>query len=205
MKEAPMRSEVILCAAMFVGCAAQPFIEKVVDVPLERITMNQDAIEQAVDVYRLIGVPFFPDNTDQCGPATLASVLTFWGAPTDPLALKEDVYLKKLRGSLATDLLLTAQARGFEAELYPADLNDIKSELKAGHPVVTLLNLGYFLFPIGHYVVVTGYDDARRGLYLHSGLQRDVFWPYTKFLRSWEKAGRSILSVVPSGVQKKLS
>jgi len=142
-------------------------------------------------------VPFFPDDTDQCGPATLASVLTYWGIPSNPEALRDEIYLPRLGGTLPIDLLLTAQAHGLRAEFYSSSLDNIRAELKAGHPLVAFLNLGYTVFPRGHYVVITGFDDERQGVYVHSGLGRDVFLPYAQFLRSWEKMGRWTLLVLP--------
>jgi len=147
--------------------------------------------------HRLVSVPFFPDDTDQCGPATLASILTYWGVPTDPTALKGEIYLPRLRGTLPLDLLLAAQAHGLKAESYNGSLDNVQSELEAGHPLVAFLNLGYEIFPQGHYVVITGYDDQRQGVYVHSGLERDEFLPYERFLRSWEKTGRWTLRILP--------
>jgi ABC-type bacteriocin/lantibiotic exporter with double-glycine peptidase domain len=147
--------------------------------------------------HRLTAVPFFPDDTDQCGPATLASVLTYWGVPTDPPTLKKHIYSSRLRGSLPFDLQLTAQALGLKAEGYKGSLENVRSELDAGHPLVAFLNLGFGPFPQGHYVVITGYDDRRQGVYVHSGLERDEFVSYRSFLRSWEKTGRWTLRVLP--------
>lgn len=144
-----------------------------------------------------VAVPFFPDDTDQCGPATLASVLTYWGVPSDLPALKEEMYLPHLRGSLPIHLLLAAQARGLQAEGFSGTLEVLQAELDAGHPIVALLNLGWALFPQGHYVVVTGYDEGRQGVYLHSGVTRDMFVPYAHYLAAWEKTGRWMLRVQP--------
>lgn len=166
------------------GCAGH------LDVPAQGVLVEAKA-------HRLVAVPFFPDNTDQCGPATLASVLTYWGVPTNPMTLKEQIYLPRLRGTLPIDLLLAAQAHGLRAESYTGSLDNVRSELEAGHPLVALLNLGYELFPQGHYVVITGYDDQRQGVYVHSGLERDEFLSYERFLRGWEKTGRWTLRILP--------
>lgn len=171
-----------LWAVLLLGCAETRVLET--QVPGEAARYH-------------IAVPFFPDDTDQCGPATLASVLTYWGLQTDPVALKKEIYLPRLKGTLPLDLLLAAQARGLNAEAYEGDLDNVKAELDVGHPLVVLLDLGFALFPQGHYVVVTGYDDELRGLYVHSSLERDVFLPYERFLRSWNKTGRWTLLVVP--------
>lgn len=101
------------------------------------------------------------------------------------------------------DLLLAAQTRGLETAIYSGGLDDLKSELAAGHPLVALLNLGSALIPQGHYVVVTGYDDRRQGVYVHSGPLRDDFVPYERFLRSWEKTGRLTLLVLPDENRRK--
>lgn len=143
-------------------------------------------------------VPFFPDNTDQCGPATLASILTYWGMPSNPRALREEIYLRRIRGTLSIDLLLAAQSRGLRAEGIGGTLDRLKTELAADRPVVALLNLGWALYPQGHYVVVTGYDEQRQGVYVHSGLVRDAFVPYALFLAKWEKTGRWMLQMRPS-------
>ncbi len=144
-------------------------------------------------------VPFFPDNTDQCGPATLASLLTYWGISSDPRTLKEEIYLRRIRGTLSIDLLLAAQSRGLQAEGMGGTLEQIKTELAADHPVVALLNLGWAIYPQGHYVVVTGYDEQRQGVYVHSGSAHDVFVPYALFLAKWEKTGRWMLRIRPPG------
>ncbi len=151
---------------------------------------------------RLLSVPFFPDHTDQCGPSALASVLTFWGHPIDPLVLKKEIYVAHLKGSLSIDLLLAAQHRGFKACLYNGSIDDLKAELNKGHPLVAFINRGYDFLPIGHFVVVSGYDEARQGLYVHSGLVKNQFIRYGSFLKNWDKTQRSTLLILPSDQDK---
>jgi ABC-type bacteriocin/lantibiotic exporter with double-glycine peptidase domain len=149
------------------------------------------------DAPRVIAVPFFPDDTDQCGPATLASVLTFWGVPTEPQGLRKEIYLPKLRGTLPIDLAHAVRVRGLHAKAYSGTLENLKAEITAGHPVVAFLNLGWRILPQGHYVVITGFDDRRQGFYAHSGLERNAFISYESFLEDWEKTGRWTLLVLP--------
>lgn len=184
---------------LLVGCVWQPVMGSAEfgiagkDESVQGPVVQTDPIDHIVHIV----VPFFPDDTDQCGPATLASVLTYWGIPSNPQALKEEIYLPRLRGTLPIDLLLAAQARGLMAGFYSGSLDDVRDELAAGHPLVAFLNLGYPIFPQGHYVVITGFDDQRQGLYVHSGVEQDVFLPYERFLRSWEKTGRWTLLILP--------
>jgi len=146
---------------------------------------------------RLLSVPFFPDRTDQCGPSVLASILTYWNHPVDPPTLKKEIYLVQLKGSLPMDLLLAAQSRGFKAHLYNGSIEDLESELRIGHPLIAFINRGFDFLPIGHFVVITGYDEMRQGLYMHSGLKKDRFIPFRGFLGDWDKTMRSTLLILP--------
>jgi len=100
-------------------------------------------------------------------------------------------------GTLPIGLLLAAQARGLQTENSSGTLKNLKAEIDAHHPVVALLNLGWAVFPQGHYVVITGYDERQQGVYMHSGLSRDLFVPYTQFFINWEKTGRWMLRLQP--------
>jgi ABC-type bacteriocin/lantibiotic exporter with double-glycine peptidase domain len=148
----------------------------------------------------LLEVPFFPDHADQCGPSALASILGFWGEKADPGRLKEEIYLADLRGSLPVDLLLAAQAHGMSAEILDGGLPRLKKELDAGHPVVAFVNLGYRFIPIGHYLVITGYDDRRQALTAHSGMKKDRLISYEKFSRQWERTERWSLLILPAAL-----
>jgi hypothetical protein len=44
-------------------------------------------------------------------------------------------------------------------------------------------------------VVITGYDEGQEGVYMQSGLARDLFVPYTQFFSDWEKTGPWMLRV----------
>lgn len=183
-----------------IGSVELPFptsAESYSDIRIEDI---QDPVGplRSPDAVAHVVVPFFPDDTDQCGPATLASLLTYWGIPSDPPSLKGQIYTSRLRGTLPMDLLLAAQARGLQAAGSNGTLETLKVELDADRPVVALLNLGWIIFPQGHYVVITGYDERRQGVYMHSGLARDLFVPYEQFLANWNKTGRWMLRVQPT-------
>jgi hypothetical protein len=188
-----------LGAFLLVGCAELPLpgsAQMDSGTKSEQIQQTAgypDAPGQVVQVL----VPFFPDDTDQCGPATLASLLTYWGVQSELPALKAEMYSPRLRGTLPIDLLLAAQARGLQAEGSSGTVERLKAELDAHHPVVVLLNLGWIVFPQGHYVVITGYDERQQGVYMHSGLDRNLFVPYVKFFSNWEKTGRWMLRVQP--------
>lgn len=145
----------------------------------------------------LLEVPFFPSSADQCGPTALASLLRFWGSDIEPAVLKREIYRPELKGSLNVDLLLAAQARGLSAELLEGGLEGIKGQLDAGRPVIAFLNVGLKLYPVGHYLVVTGYDEERRGFYAHTGEDEDSFVPYRRFLKQWDRTQQWALQLAP--------
>ena len=144
----------------------------------------------------LLRVPFFPDRSDKCGPAALAGVLRFWGFDAEPETLRKDLYRDSLRGSISIDLMLAAQARGLSAEMLTGGLPRLRQELDAGHPLIAFLNQGFTFYPLGHYVVVTGYDE--KGVYVNSGAEENSFVSYSRFFRQWDKTDRWALLVLPS-------
>ena len=135
----------------------------------------------------LLKVPFFPDKTDQCGPATLAGILSFWGKPTTPQQLRQEMYLAKLHGTLPLDLMLTAQSHGLKTDMLRGTLELLQTELAAGRPVLVMLNMAFVSMPVDHYVIVTGWDEERQGVYAHSSGTPNQFIAYKKFARQWEK------------------
>jgi ABC-type bacteriocin/lantibiotic exporter with double-glycine peptidase domain len=138
-------------------------------------------------VATLLKVPFFSDQTDQCGPATLASVLSYWGKAAALSRLRDEMYIAKLHGTLPMDVALAAEAHGLKIEMVRGDLSVLQTELRSGRPVIAMVNLGFSALPVDHYVVVTGIDEERKGVYMHSAGVENKFVPYKKFMGSWKK------------------
>ncbi|MBI4375348.1 MAG: C39 family peptidase [Elusimicrobia bacterium] len=101
--------------------------------------------------------------------------------------------MAKLDGALPLDLMLAAQERGLMTKAYSGSLEN----LKAGHPLLVLLNLDFRRAPKGHYVVITGFDERRRGVYVHYSSRKDHFMDCRRFLSGWEKTDRWTLLALP--------
>jgi ABC-type bacteriocin/lantibiotic exporter with double-glycine peptidase domain len=140
-------------------------------------------------------VPFYADRRDQWGPAALASVLGFWGKPTEPEELRREIHFPKQRGSTALDLRNAAAKRGLEAEMSGGSLAILRQELDAGRPVLVFVNNGVGIWPDEHFMVVTGYNDWLGGVYAHWGPHPYAFLRYKKFEKTWEKTGRWMLFI----------
>ena len=169
---------VLLLALLLAGCAGVPPAPRGPDV-------------------ELAAVPFFPQQRYQCGPAALATVLRHAGRPVTPGALVSEVWLPGRRGSLQLELVAAVRSRGLVPYRPPPRLDALLAELRAGRPVLVLLNLGLRAAPVWHYAVVVGYRTAPPRLILRSGTTRRRAVPLRRFRRQWGLAGRWALVVLP--------
>jgi ABC-type bacteriocin/lantibiotic exporter with double-glycine peptidase domain len=143
--------------------------------------------------FQIDGVPFVKQETLYCGPASLASVMAFYGVSIDQNTIADTVYSEKLKGSLITDLENFAQANGFQTRLGQGTADDIKGFLNEKKPVIVLVDLGFWLLSKPHYLVVTGYDH--KGFIAHTGYEASRHFPYPGFQKIWQKKGSVYLVI----------
>jgi len=167
----------VACLAVLAGCA----------------TPGQRPVPVTPEAARIENVPFFPDDTDQCGPSTLASVLSFWDRPTPPDVLRSEIYLPNIKGTLPMDLLPAVESRGLKATVTNGTLEDLQRHVREGRPVLAYFDLGLAMVTRGHYVVVTGFDGE--GIHAHSGKKPDSRISYRKLERIWGRTDRWMLVV----------
>ncbi len=144
------------------------------------------------------GVPFFPQDKNLCGPASLASVLAFYDVMIDSEAIKEAVYLPDLKGTLPIDILIYARKSGFKSTYYNGDMDDLKKQISLNKPVILFLNMSHVLYPKGHYIVVTGYDDTTSSVIAHSGKDKETIFSYKKLESLWGKTDHATILIEPS-------
>jgi tetratricopeptide (TPR) repeat protein len=142
------------------------------------------------------GVPFHPQKERYCGPAALATALGWSGLATRQDALASEVFTPGREGTLGHDLMSAARRHGRLA-VPVADLPSLLGELAAGHPVVVLQNLGLGWYPQWHFAVAVGYDLSTNELALRSGDERRRMVALDTFSRTWARAGRWALVVLP--------
>ncbi len=159
---------------------------------------NEALLERPkLGVHLIQNVPFFPQEDYYCGPAALASLLTYYGHPTTQDEIAQEIYLPRHFGTLSMDLLLYSKAKGLDTKVVEGNLNLLKSEIEQKHPIVVFLNLGLKIFPKGHFITVVGYDDLSQAIIAHSGREPEQHIPYVRFLQAWEKTGYWTLLVDP--------
>ena len=132
-------------------------------------------------------VPFFVQEAYQCGPASLAGVLNFWGVSITPAEIAAEVFSSSARGALGVDLALYAQKRGLQSVFYRGDTEDLRRQIDSGRPVIVLVDYGFWVYEKGHFMVVVGYND--NGFIVNTGASRMKFIADHDFTRPWRKAG----------------
>ncbi len=132
-------------------------------------------------------VPFYPQETYQCGPASLAGVLNYEGLDTTPERIAKDIFSRSARGTLNLDMALYAQRNGFSAQEYSGSMQDLKEKISAGQPLLVMVDYGFLAWQVNHFMVVVGYNSD--GVIANSGKKEREFINNDTFLRIWRKAG----------------
>jgi len=138
------------------------------------------------------GVPYRPQQqSDDCGPAALASLLAYRGVNVSVDEIARAVYEPKLGGSLLPDMENFARRLGFGTKSGRGDLDLLRQAIDAGRPVIIPIETGFWRLSRPHYLVVFGYDQRR--FLVHAGVKDGVFIDADDLLRRWEKMNRLYL------------
>ncbi len=204
---------VMLAALMVSGLASRlTLAELEVDVSLpEHIAARQKAAAQvrvhnrkwfAAFSVRLSGVRHEYQKFNNCGPANLSMALSFWGWQGDqrdtaaflkPSPADKNVMPYEMANFVAeqTGLRLLVRAGG--------DLDMVRRLVAAGFPPI--LELGYEPPKkdwMGHYELVTGYDDQRQRLIVQdSYIMPDLPVPYAEVQQYWQHFNYTYLILYP--------
>ena len=130
-------------------------------------------------------IPFFPQEAFQCGPASLASVLNYWGIRVSPDEIATEIYSPSARGTLNLDMILYAEKKGTKAIYYQGSLEDIRNKIDLGYPVIVLVDLGFWIYQQNHFMVVVGYHENE--IIAHSGKDRLKPIALKNFIKTWKR------------------
>ena len=130
-------------------------------------------------------VPFYAQETYQCGPASLAGVMNYWKIDVTPDDIAEEIYSRSAKGTLNMDMVIYPQKKGVLAEQYSGNMTDLKKNIDSGYPLIVLVDYGFWVFQSNHFMVVVGYNQD--GVIANSGKDKGKFIPEEDFIKTWEK------------------
>ena len=93
------------------------------------------------------------------------------------------------------DLVFYGEKRGLKAFQYPGSSDDLKRNIEGKSPLIVLVDEGFLTYQKHHFMVVVGYND--QGIFAHSGGERQRFYPWPVFLKTWEKTKNWTLRLTP--------
>lgn len=130
-------------------------------------------------------IPFFPQQTYQCGPATLAMLMNNQGRAIQPDTLVDQVFIESRQGSLQAEMLAATRRQGLLPYVHDTRFTTLLEQVEAGHPVLVFENLGFGFYPVWHYAVVIGYDLTQQDMLLHSGTTAGLRRSFRRFELDW--------------------
>ena len=155
------------------------------------------ALAEAPKSYRIEGVSRVKQLKNYCGPAVIAAVLQHFGREMSQEEAGKAVYDASSRATSGADMVLFGRENGFAAYSWNSSVDDVKSKLAAGLPVI-VLQQNSLIDTSGHYRVLTGYDDASSKFYVMDPYYDDITeLGYSKCERLWSTTGHWALVYVP--------
>ncbi len=158
----------------------------------------------------LSGIRHAWQTWNNCGPATLAMNLSYYGSPLDQAAIGAVLRSSPDDKNVSPhELVEFARQQGYVADLYVNGGDDLlRTLISNGFPV--LLETWYEREPgdgIGHYRLAVGYDDARQAWTLYDSLDASgqvslqeyagIRIDYSRLAEWWKVFNRTFVLVYP--------
>jgi tetratricopeptide (TPR) repeat protein len=136
---------------------------------------------------------------ESCGAGSLSTVLQHYG---DARSMQEwDNTLPKTRGGVLTiDLLIAARQRGFNAQLVTGTREMIEEELRAGRPVILMLQVVNSVgkkFDFYHYIVADGIDAERNLIRTQFGDGEGRWVSFDRLESAWSGGAHTAILIRP--------
>jgi ABC-type bacteriocin/lantibiotic exporter with double-glycine peptidase domain len=142
-------------------------------------------------------VPFVKQKDKFCGPASMASVMQFYGEDIGQDEIAEEIYIPELNGALISDMENYARDNGYSVESVNGNIEMLKSNLDENNPVILLVDKGKWKVSVPHYYVAYGYNDLNRTVIIHTGYKQNQEISYEKLDQEWERMNNLMLTITP--------
>ena len=175
----------LCCAVTMAGCFTPGRFPTVAE---QRLSTNALYVKQ---------VPFYPQTQYQCGPASLATVLNYWGRHVTPEQIAQEIYRPGMKGTLSLDLWRYAQTQDLQASVRQGSWEFLETQVTRERPIIAFLNFGFRQVPLGHFLVVVGVDPDDKSVIAYSGVDKNQRIPFDRFRAAWEKTNYWSLLIEP--------
>lgn len=165
-------SLLLACVLGLSACAGKP--AKIQGLP-ERVELN--------------GVPAFPSEAYQSGPAALASMLSVQGIVMTPGLLDKPLHLPGAEAELERNMQVLAREYGLLVYPLQDNLPTLLAQVAAGYPVMARITEGSTFWTGPRYVVIAGYNQQKGSVLLRSGKNRRLLMDFSAFESAWKSAG----------------
>lgn len=183
----PARAAAGLLLVLLVACSGQA------------VQVSPEVTNSLPPDFSIEGLPFHPQVEDQCGPATLATMLAARGVQVDPQSLRGKLYIPGKGGTLTTEMEARARRYGLLVYRLEPQLGPLLQEIAAENPVLVLQNLGFDWMPRWHFSVVIGFEMERQVVLLRSGYEARQEVPVELFMKTWSRARNWGVVIVQPG------
>ena len=142
-------------------------------------------------------VPFVKQKDKYCGPSAMATVLQFYGQDVSQDEIAEAIYIPELNGTLISDMENYASAKGYSVHTSNGNIEELKTNIDNGIPVILLVDKGKWKVSVPHYYVAYGYNEEKETIILHTGYKKDQETSYAKLNKEWERMNNLMLVITP--------
>lgn len=161
-----------------------------------RQPVSQGLQEPGGTTHLVEGVPFYPDSSYWCAPASLAGVLGYWGEEIRPAVIAEEIYSPSAKGALPSDLRWYASQQGYSATITEGNPDRLKKWLQKDVPVIVFVEYRNLPGSSAHFMVVLGHNST--GWIVNSATNEHQRIRRNRFRTLWARTNRLMLVVQPS-------
>jgi len=151
--------------------------------------------------HRIENVPFIAQNNLNCGIQSILIVMGYWrNNPT----FSFDTKLKNSENLSLKTLKQLAKSNGFNVQLSFSSPRNLADIIDSGLPVIAVIDnadsINLFTEDKkikGHALVVFGYNDQDKKVFVHTGNSPQLTIPYSIFFEQWSSSGFASVLIWP--------